>query len=113
MYSDTLRRRQLAALAGLGTLGDLDLELLGGGQVLAVTPNRPEATCLILDLSESPSFGSMSRSMRSRPMRDASVSPALIGATAGGPRPLAGVGLAADAVHGDRQIGVRLGGDGT
>ena len=38
---------QLAALAGLGALRDLDLELVGTGEVRAVTPKRADATCLI------------------------------------------------------------------
>ena len=43
--------RQLAALAGLGALGDLDLQHLGVDQVgRGVTPKRPEATCLILEV---------------------------------------------------------------
>ena len=45
---------QLAALAGLGALGDLDLQHLGVDQIGGVTPKRPEATCLILDMRSVP-----------------------------------------------------------
>ncbi len=38
---------QLAALAGLGALGDLDLDLVGVARYSIVTPKRPEATCLM------------------------------------------------------------------
>ena len=52
-----LEAGQLAALAGLGTLRDLDLELAGSAfRYSAVTPNRPDATCLIGELALSP-FG--------------------------------------------------------
>ena len=78
----------------------------------AVTPKRPEATCLILDFSESPSLSAMSLSMRScaEPRRqrlaglDRRVAVAVFAA-------LAGVRLAADAVHRDGERGVRLGRD--
>ena len=39
--------RQLAAFTRLGALRHLDLQFLGIDQVVAVTPNRAEATCLI------------------------------------------------------------------
>jgi len=45
----------LPALAGFRALRDLDLDLLALARYSAVTPNRPEATCLIFDLSTSPS----------------------------------------------------------
>ncbi len=40
---------QLAALARLGALRHLDLDVVGVGEVELVTPKRPEATCLIAD----------------------------------------------------------------
>jgi IS5 family transposase len=40
----TLWPGQLAALAGLGALGHLDLQLVGVDEVVDVTPKRPEAT---------------------------------------------------------------------
>ena len=45
-----LVRRELAALAGLRALRDLDLQLVGERGYSAVTPKRPDATCLILEL---------------------------------------------------------------
>jgi hypothetical protein len=42
---------QLTALAGLGALGDLDLDVVGVDQVFTVTPKRPEATCLMAERS--------------------------------------------------------------
>ena len=53
-----------------------------------VTPKRPDATCLILERMESPLASGTKRS--------------------GFLAALAGVGAAADAVHGDGEIGVRL-----
>ena len=85
---------QLAAFARLGALRDFDLQFVGVDQVIAsVTPNRAEATCLIALRCESP-FGSRHEARF--------VFPAL-----------AGVGLAADAVHGDRQRLVRFCADRT
>ena len=77
-----------------------------------MTPKRPEATCLIFDLSESPSRSGMihldARSSEARLQRlarlDRRVAAAVLAA-------LAGVRLAADAVHRDRERGVRLGRD--
>jgi hypothetical protein len=40
---------QLAALAGLGALRHLDLDVVGVGEYSDVTPKRPEATCLIAE----------------------------------------------------------------
>ena len=45
----------------------------------AVTPKRPDATCLIFERRESPSCNSMSETTRSFPRIDDSVSPFLIG----------------------------------
>jgi hypothetical protein len=70
----------LAAFAGLGALGHLDLQFPGLTRYWLVTPNRPEATCLIALFLESP----------------------LASAVAGRVfAAFAGVALAADAVHGD------------
>jgi len=41
---------QLAALARLGALRHLDVELVGERAVLGVTPKRPDAICLIREL---------------------------------------------------------------
>ena len=45
---------ELAALAGLGALGHLDLELVGHRQVLGGDAEQAEATCLILLWPRSP-----------------------------------------------------------
>ena len=45
----------------------------------AVTPKRPEATCLMRERSESPSFNGRSTSTFSAPITLRSVSPCLIG----------------------------------
>jgi hypothetical protein len=45
---------QLAAFAGLGTLRHLDLQLVADARYSAVTPNRAEATCLMLERRLSP-----------------------------------------------------------
>jgi hypothetical protein len=45
---------QLAALAGLGALGHLDLEFAALVRYSLVTPKRPEATCLMAEFFESP-----------------------------------------------------------
>ena len=58
---------QLAALAGLGPLGDLDLEVVGVDQVLPVTPKRPEATCLMALRRRSPLASGTKRSASSPP----------------------------------------------
>src|SRR5690606_25127890 len=79
-----LAARQLAALAGLGALGDLDLQDLGVDQVFGRDPEAARGD--LLDLA------------------------ALLGAVAGRVfAALAGVAAAAEAVHGDRQRLVRLG----
>ena len=72
--------RQLAAFAGLRALRHLDLDLVGAREVYAaVTPKRPDATCLIFERSESPAFKGVSTWMRFGPSTEASVSPSLIG----------------------------------
>ena len=45
---------QLPAFAGLGALGHLDLQIRALARYSIVTPNRPLATCLMPQLSESP-----------------------------------------------------------
>ena len=82
---------QLAAFAGLGALRHLDLQSVGVDEVLAVTPKRPDATCLIVERSESP----LAQRLEA------------VGVFAA----FAGVRLAADAVHRDRERRVRLGRD--
>ena len=80
---------QLAALAGLGALGHLDLQLVGVDEVVDRSRRSgPEATCLIAERRESP-FGSGVKRTRVLPA-------------------LAGVRLAAEAVHRDRERLVRL-----
>ena len=83
IHGYTLWPGQLAALAGLGALRHLDLQVVGVDEVLAVTPKRPDATCLIAERRRSP-FG---------------VAHVAVGVLAA----LAGVRLAADAVHRDGQ----------
>src|ERR1700716_220575 len=82
-----------------------------------VTPNRPEATCLIAERIESPFGIGFKRSLSSPPSPGFDLPPIRVIAVGRGgcaPRataPLAafaGVRLAADPVHGDRQRGVRL-----
>jgi len=46
--------RQLAALAGLGTLRDLDLQLIGMDQIVCCHTEPAEATCLIRERLLSP-----------------------------------------------------------
>src|SRR5215813_10289953 len=104
MYSETLRPGSWPPSPGLAPCAILICSISAEARYSAVTPKRPEATCLILDLSESPSFSSMSRTTRSEPRRDISVSPAFVGA-------FASIAFAADAVHRDGERGVRLGRD--
>ena len=78
---------QMAALAGLGTLSHLDLDLLGAGEVGA--GNAEPAGGYLLD-GGAPLIAQARRVLAA----------------------LAGVGLAADAVHGDGQALVGLLGDG-
>ena len=66
---------QLAALAGLRALRHLDLQLLGGREVLGGDAEAAEATCLIFDLSESPASSAKSPRRGRARARDASVSP--------------------------------------
>ena len=83
--------RQLAALAGLGPLGDLDLEVVGVHQVLARHPEAARGH--LLD--------------GAAPQVAVGVGGEAVGVLAA----LAGVGLPADAVHGDGQGLVGLGRD--
>src|SRR5215213_3464316 len=85
-------RRELTALAGLGALGDLDLQLLG---VLQVLRRDPEARRRhLLALAVGALAGERAVSERLPPGRVLAA--------------LAGVGLGADAVHGHGERGVRL-----
>src|SRR5471032_2462907 len=102
MYSDTLCPGNWPPSPGLAPCAILIWIWSALARYSAVTPNRPEATCLIFERSESPSLSARSRSTFCRPRRNASVSPAF-----------ASVGLAADAVHCDGECGVRLGRDRT
>ena len=76
MYSDTLRPGSCPPSPGLAPCAILICIISEDARYSAVTPKRPEATCLILDFSESPSSSGISTSTRSRPSRDNSVSPA-------------------------------------
>ncbi len=84
---------ELAALAGLGALGHLDLEVVGIDQVL-----RGDAEAARRHL--------LDRRAHRVAAGQADVAGRILAA-------LAGVGFAADAVHGDGQGGVRLVGDGS
>ena len=85
--------RQLTTFTRLSTLSHLDLQLIGIGEVVGGTPNRPEAICLMAERMVSP-FS----------MRQAALG---IFTT------FTSVGLAAESVHGNSESGVRLHGDGT
>jgi hypothetical protein len=87
-----LEARQLAALPRLGALGDLDLEVVGVDQVLA--GHAEAARGHLLD--------------GAAPQVAVGVGGVAVGVLAA----LAGVGAAADPVHGDGQVLVRLGRDG-
>ncbi len=80
MYSETLRPGSWPPSPGFAPCAILIWICSAEARYSAVTPKRPEATCLIFDLSESPALSSRSRSIRFRPSRPANVSPALIGA---------------------------------
>ena len=84
--------RELPALAWLGTLGDLDLQVVGIDEVLARHPETPRGHLL---------------------HRRAPRVPVRVRHVAFGVLPsLTGVGAGADAVHGDGEGFVGLGGDG-
>ena len=113
-----LAARQLAALARLGALGHLDLDLVGAAQVFG--SHAETARCHLLDLAAQAVAGLhrdvgldlvLANDGAQRGLlldRDAlefiAVARRILAA-------LAGVALAADAVHGQRQRGVRLGAD--
>ena len=92
MTSSTLPPGKLAALAGLGPLGDLDLELVGVDQVVGGDPEAARGH--LLD-GAAPDVA----------VRVQHVARRVLAA-------LAGVGLAAHAVHGDGEGLVHLLGDG-
>ena len=66
---------QLAASPGLAPWAILIWIWSAEDRYSAVTPKRPEATCLIFERSESPFLSGTSASMRSAPSTEASVSP--------------------------------------
>ena len=112
MYSETLRPGSWPPSPGLAPCAILICSISALARYSAVTPKRPEATCLIFDLSESPSSqrdvdldAALAEPRLQRFARlDRRVAAAVLAA-------LAGVRLAADAVHRDRERGVRLGRD--
>ena len=85
--------RQFAALAGLGALHDLDLQLVGVCEVV-----RGDAEAPARHLLDGGAFGI--------PVRKRHIAFGILAA-------FAGVGLAADAVHGDGEALVRFFGNGT
>src|SRR3954452_5412027 len=112
MYSETLRPGSWPPSPGLAPCAILICSISALARYSAVTPKRPEATCLIFDLSESPSRKAMSVSTRLLPRRDIRdfaavnrrIAPAVLA-------PFAGIRPPADAVHDDGERGVRLGRD--
>ncbi len=88
-----LVRRKLAALAGLGSLRHLDLDVgaVASGSA-TMTPKRPDATCLIAERRQSPFSSGVKRD--------------------GMFAALTGIRAAAETVHRDRESLVGLGGDG-
>ena len=80
--------RQLSALAGLGALGHLDLEVVGVDQVFGGHPETPR--CHLLD-GRTHGIAVLQGLVAHRVLAA-----------------LAGIGLAADPVHGDGQVGVGL-----
>src|SRR6185436_13254449 len=105
-----LATRQLAALAGLRALRHLDLDLLGACQVFGGDTETTGGHLLDLGLQhvafanrvvDFNSSRSKARAQRLAGLHR-SVAPAILAA-------LAGVRLATDAVHGDRERGVRFG----
>ena len=90
-----LESRELAALAGLSALGDLDLELVGVGEIIAGDAEASRG-----DLLDGRAFG-LGRS----------VGVLLEGEARGVFAALAGVGTPADAVHGQGEGLVGLGGE--
>ena len=92
IHGQHLLARQLAALAGLGPLGDLDLQVVGVDQVLA--GHAEAAGGHLLDGAA------------------AQVAVGVGGEAVGVLAALAGVRAATDPVHGDGQVLVRLGRDG-
>jgi hypothetical protein len=111
MYSETLWPGSWPPSPGLAPCAILIWIWSALTRYSVVTPKRPEATCLIAERSESPAEIQVAL--------DALLADHLRQLDRLGQRlearrilaALAGVRLAADAVHRDRQRGVRLGGD--
>src|SRR5438445_327377 len=80
MYSETLLPGSWPPSPGLAPCAILICSISALARYSVVTPKRPEATCLILDLSESPSRRRISTSTRVFPSLLCKDSPALIGA---------------------------------
>jgi hypothetical protein len=76
MYCDTLWPGSWPPSPGLAPCAILIWIWSADARYSAVTPKRPEATCLIRERSESPGASGMSASITSLPSTDASVSPA-------------------------------------
>src|SRR6266480_3261043 len=79
MYSETLRPGSWPPSPGLAPCAILICSISALARYSVVTPKRPEATCLILDLSESPSRRRISTSTRVFPNLLCKDSPALTG----------------------------------
>src|SRR5215813_11289876 len=105
---------QLPALARLRSLCDLDLDLLCGIKILRGYPETARSHLLDFRLKRIALFeldvALDAIASQARPQgftsADRFVAAPVFAA-------LTGIGLAADAIHGDRQIGVRFGGNGT
>src|SRR3970040_1562025 len=67
MYSDTLRPGNCPPSPGFAPCAILICSIFALARYSAVTPKRPEATCLILELSEPPSRRRSSAPTRSAP----------------------------------------------
>jgi hypothetical protein len=79
MYSDTLWPGSWPPSPGLAPCAILIWIWSAEFRYSAVTPKRPDATCLMRERSESPSFSGMSTTTFCAPMTDDMVSPCLIG----------------------------------
>ena len=80
MYSETFLPGSCPPSPGLAPCAILIWICSALARYSAVTPKRPDATCLIFDFRESPALSSTSLTKRPIPKRDSMVSPALIGA---------------------------------
>ena len=79
MYSETLCPGSWPPSPGFAPCAILIWIWSADVRYAAVTPKRPDATCLIFERSESPSFSATSATIVSGPSTDASVAPAPIG----------------------------------